>query len=106
MVTNLFIYPVKSTFRIPLKESEVAYEGLKNDRTFAIVNNKGKIITAREHKHLFKIKTTIENDKLIFQTDGHEKYEYSLLKKEAAEKEVILFNDQVNVKMVDDEIND
>lgn len=106
MVTNLFIYPVKSTFRIPLKESEIEYEGLKNDRTFAIVNNKGKIITAREHKNLFKIKTTIENYQLIFQADGHEKYEYSLFKKEVVEKEVIIFNDEVNVKIVDDEIND
>jgi len=70
MITNLFIYPIKSTFRIRLKESQVEYEGLKNDRTFAIVTNNGKILTARENKNLFKIKTTIENDKLIFLETG------------------------------------
>lgn len=104
-VTNLFIYPVKSTFRIQLEESEVKYDGLKNDRKFAIVNNENKIITARENKNLFKLKTKIELDKLIFQ-DNLEKNEYSLQTIEQQEKEVMIFKDQVIVKLVNHEIND
>lgn len=105
-VTNLFIYPIKSTFRIPLKESDVEYEGLKHDRNFAIINNSNKIITAREQKNLFKIKTEIENNTLIFSADQQEKYKFSLLKKEnESPKEALIFKDPINVKLINNDIN-
>ena len=69
MVTNLFIYPIKSTFRIELEESEVKPDGLKHDRTFAIINDNNRIITARENQNVFKIKTKVENDAVILTTD-------------------------------------
>ena len=104
-VTNLFIYPIKSTFRIPLEESKVAYDGLEHDRSFAIINNNDKVITGRENQDLFKIKTKVENDHLIFIADEQDKYELSFLKKEEQSKEVLIFTDRIDVKLINDEVN-
>jgi len=106
-IVNFFIYPIKSTFRIQLVESEIDFFGLKHDRNFAIINSSNKIITARENKNLYKIKTEIEKGNLIFNTDKQGKIELSLLKNyEEEQKEVIIFKDQVSAKIINHKIND
>ena len=51
-VTEINIYPIKSTRRIALVESEVMPRGLPWDRSWMLVDDEGKFITARQHPTL------------------------------------------------------
>ena len=64
-VTEINIYPVKSTRRIALTESEVLPRGLPWDRRWMLVDDDGKFITARQHPSLALVSTEINNDSLI-----------------------------------------
>lgn len=65
IVNNLFIYPIKSTFRIPLECADVTPTGFQYDRHFAVINSQNKIITARENEKLYTIKSKIEAKQLV-----------------------------------------
>ncbi|MEM1327556.1 MAG: MOSC domain-containing protein [Bacteroidota bacterium] len=103
-ISHLFIYPVKSTFRISLTVSEVNNKGFKNDRIFAILNRQRQIITAREHPQLFAIKTRLDNDKLIFQTDADTAIEYPIAQQGTAQN-AILFNSSIHVETIQHKVN-
>ena len=105
-IRDLYIYPIKSTFRIQVDESEIEFSGLKHDRSFAIIDSKSRIITARENINLLKIKTKIEKDKLVLFTDPLNKIELPLLNNHKEEcKEVQIFKDQMSAKIINHEIN-
>jgi len=58
-ITNLFTYPLKSAKGIHINTTNITQSGFEFDRNFAIVNNKNKIITARENTKLLHISTSI-----------------------------------------------
>jgi len=64
-LSNIIVYPIKSSAGIYVKSSRVLSEGLKLDRLFAVINNKGNVLTARDVPSLLKLKTKIV-DKAIF----------------------------------------
>ena len=74
-VTEINIYPVKSTRRIALTESEVLPRGLPWDRRWMLVDDDGKFITARQYPSLAMVSTEISNDKLVV-TDGRREQLY------------------------------
>ena len=54
-LTELYIYPIKSTKGIQLPQSTVEEHGLKNDRRFMLVDAAGNFITGRTHPELTQI---------------------------------------------------
>ncbi|GMQ88108.1 MAG: MOSC domain-containing protein [Gammaproteobacteria bacterium] len=56
-VTEINIYPIKSTRRIGLTESEVLPRGLPWDRRWMLVDDEGKFMTARQHPILAVVET-------------------------------------------------
>ena len=52
MISNLFIYPIKSLGAISLQKSVLEKEGLQGDRRFMLVDNQGKFITQRTRPEL------------------------------------------------------
>jgi uncharacterized protein YcbX len=69
VLTRLFIYPVKSTRGIELDEAEIAATGLKWDRRWMIVDDKGRFLTQRERPQLARIVPEIR-DALVLSAPG------------------------------------
>lgn len=65
-VSEIYIYPIKSTAGISLDESVIEKIGLVQDRRRAVVSiEKNRIITARENQKLFGIHTQILEHELV-----------------------------------------
>lgn len=69
-VTELNIYPIKSTRRIALHESEVLPRGLPGDRRWMLVDDSGKFITARQQPMLATVQTTLQDGALQVRAAG------------------------------------
>lgn len=75
LLSEIFIYPIKSLGGISLQESFVELRGLKFDRRFMIVDSNGVFITQRKYPQMALLKTEIVNDELIVY---HLKYNQSI----------------------------
>jgi uncharacterized protein len=64
IVSNLSIYPIKSTAGIDLPSSQVDQYGLAFDRRFLLTDDSGQFITARTHAKLCLIRSEITPDGL------------------------------------------
>lgn len=62
IVTDIFIYPIKSCQGIQLQTAEVTPKGFVWDREFMLVNSQGRFITQRQYPDLARIKVTISAD--------------------------------------------
>jgi uncharacterized protein YcbX len=69
-VTELNIYPVKSTRRIALNASEVLPRGLPWDRRWMLIDDSGRFITARQHPRLATVQTAVEDGLLRISAAG------------------------------------
>jgi hypothetical protein len=69
-VTEINIYPIKSTRRIAVRESEVLPRGLPWDRRWMLVDAAGSFITARQHPTLARVQTDIKHDVLQVSVEG------------------------------------
>jgi uncharacterized protein YcbX len=61
-VTEINIYPIKSTRRIALPQSEVLPRGLPWDRRWMLVDAEGRFITARQYPTLALVQTNVKDD--------------------------------------------
>jgi hypothetical protein len=66
-VSQLLIYPVKSTGHIALHTSAVDRFGLHNDRRWMLVDSKGVYITQRKHPRMCLINTSFTDGRLVLQ---------------------------------------
>ena len=64
-LSNINVFPVKSIAGISLSTAHVEKQGLQFDRRFMVASLDGKMITARTHPQMVKIKAIIEPDGLI-----------------------------------------
>jgi uncharacterized protein YcbX/ferredoxin len=58
-LTEIYIYPIKSTKGVSLPSSAVDEQGLLFDRKYMLIDNNGTFITGRSHPQLTQIKTEI-----------------------------------------------
>jgi uncharacterized protein YcbX len=70
VLTALFIYPVKSTRGIALTHAEIVTTGLKWDRRWMIVDEKGLFITQRTHSDLARVVPEITKEALVLRAPG------------------------------------
>ena len=70
-VTEINIYPIKSTRRIALPQSEVLPRGLPWDRRWMLVDAEGRFITARQHPTLALVQTDVKDDVMQVSAAGH-----------------------------------
>ena len=69
-VTEINIYPIKSTCRIGLNRSEVLPRGLPWDRRWMLVDDDGNFMTARQHPALSVVRTGIGSGMLRVSAEG------------------------------------
>ena len=64
-VTDLFIYPVKSTRGIARERVRIAATGFEWDRQWMIIDHRGTFLSQRTHPHLAQIVPQVAPDALI-----------------------------------------
>ncbi len=64
VVSELYIYPVKSLGGVSLLSSVVTSRGLQYDRRWMLVDENNKFLTQREHPTMALLKTALENDSI------------------------------------------
>ena len=64
VLSEIFVYPIKSASGISLKESYVGEKGLEMDRRWMLIDEKGKFISQRTHPELSLVSVNIENNGL------------------------------------------
>ena len=69
-VSGLFVYPVKSLRGIALERSPVGTRGLRYDRHWMIVDEKGRFRTQRQLPQMTAIETAVDGA-LILSAEGH-----------------------------------
>ena len=102
-VTELNIYPVKSTRRIALSESEVLPRGLPWDRRWMLVDASGKFITGRQHPGLATVQTQIGDNVLHIHAAGHDSLSLPLVPRERRVVEVTVWKDSVDALLAGSE---
>ncbi len=78
-VTELNIYPIKSTRRIALQESKVLPRGLPWDRRWMLVDAAGGFITARQQPRLAMVQTAVAGGELRVEGPGQAPLQFPLV---------------------------
>ena len=99
-VTEINIYPIKSTRRIALRESEVLARGLPWDRRWMLVDSAGGFVTARQHPTLAMVQTAIRDDVLQVSAPEGEVLELPLRPAEARITPVTVWQDSCDAVLV------
>lgn len=64
-LSQLAIYPIKSTSQISLQQARLSPFGLEMDRRWMLINEHGYMLTQRKHPRMCLIKSSLENNRLI-----------------------------------------
>jgi uncharacterized protein YcbX len=93
-VCALYIYPLKGARGIALERADVLAAGLRHDRRFMAIGEKGTFLTQREHPKMALIETTIDGDHLVLSVgDSHARV---LLAGPGRERRVTVWKDEVS----------
>jgi uncharacterized protein YcbX len=95
-VTELNIYPVKSTRRIALQESPVLPRGLPWDRRWMLVDEAGNFITARQQPVLATVQTTVGDETLSITAEGYETLQLPLQPGQSETTPVTVWKDSLD----------
>ncbi|WP_281337094.1 MOSC domain-containing protein [Flavobacterium eburneipallidum] len=64
VVTELYIYPIKSLARITVKSAKAEEMGFENDRRWMLIDENNEFITQREHRELSQFYPEIKEGKI------------------------------------------
>ena len=70
VLSQLFVYPVKSCAGIALASTTITATGLEHDRAWMIVDQTGRFVTQRQVPHLCWIGTALTDDRLVLSAPG------------------------------------
>lgn len=70
VISDLLIYPIKSTKGISLNSTKVFFSGFDLDRNFGVVNSNNEMLTARENPKLLSISTNYNKGIFTFLHPG------------------------------------
>jgi len=84
IISQLFIYPVKSLRGIAVKQAEITPLGFKYDRHWMIIDHQNKFVTQRKHPQMVTIKTLLNESSLRLSKQGMPDIEVDLELKIAA----------------------
>ncbi len=71
IVSELYVYPIKSCQGIKLKQAEVTSKGFLWDREMMVISKRGKFLTQRQFPQLAKAQITLEGDRISLSTEDN-----------------------------------
>jgi len=102
-LTEINIYPIKSTRRIALDESDVLPRGLPWDRRWMLVDAQGKFMTARQYPTLAVVDTHLDDTALHVSVAGRPALMLPLQVEDHALTKVSIWRDQCDAISAGDE---
>ena len=66
-ITELAIYPIKSTRQVSLQQAQIVATGFAHDRTWVLADNEGRFITQRDYPQLVRVLATPQSEGLLLQ---------------------------------------
>ncbi|MEM5365269.1 MOSC N-terminal beta barrel domain-containing protein [Paraburkholderia azotifigens] len=70
VISELFIYPIKSCGGIALRRAQLLDTGLAYDRHWMVTHTNGEMITQRTHPRLALVRTAFDDDALVVTAPG------------------------------------
>lgn len=108
LLSEIFIYPIKSVGGISLNEAVVEQRGLQFDRRMMLIDENGMFITQRDYPEMALMKTKIINDELIVYHSVN-KHSISIPLRELSHSsrkiKVTIWDDECSAVIVSDESN-
>ena len=71
IVSELYVYPIKSCQGIKLQQAEVTSKGFLWDRELMLVTRRGKFLTQRQFPQLAKAQITLDGDRISLSTEDN-----------------------------------
>ena len=71
-ITELWLFPVKSMAGTRVDQADLTPTGLSGDRSWAVVDESGATVTAREEPRLREVRPRLEGDGLVLDVPGAE----------------------------------
>ena len=78
VISQMFIYPVKSCAGIEISESPLSHTGLAHDREWMIVDQDGQFLTQRQIPHMVWITPRLTTEALYLSAPEHEEIQIPL----------------------------
>lgn len=108
LLSEIFIYPIKSLGGISLNEAVVEQRGLQFDRRMMLSDENGMFITQRDYPEMALLKTKIINDELIvYQSVNKQSLTIQLreLNHSSRRVKVTIWDDECSALIVSDQAN-
>jgi len=104
ILSEIFVYPIKSASGVYLQEAKVGEKGLELDRRWMLVDQKGKFISQRTHPELSLVSVNIENEGLVVKHkyENYDKLFVPLDIDEEYTRDVDIWNDKCAAILVSD----
>ncbi|MCH9699398.1 MAG: MOSC domain-containing protein [Gammaproteobacteria bacterium] len=106
VVSELYIYPVKSLAGIALQEATLEQTGFHYDRRWMVVTADGQFLTQRTHPHMALVKTSLADQTLRLSKVG---FDDCLVAPETTQTKhfsVTVWNDTVEANHVSDQVDE
>jgi len=100
ILSQIFLYPIKSLAGIQVQSWLVDKNGLRYDRKWMLVDEDGQFMSQRRLPQMALIKTRIEQDHLIVSAAGMEDMRLALQPDGGDDIEVIIWHDRCAAKIV------
>ncbi|HTR80617.1 MAG TPA: MOSC N-terminal beta barrel domain-containing protein [Bacteroidota bacterium] len=104
VLSEINIYPIKSTKGIALQSARVEQRGLEHDRRWMVVDESGKFISQRTAPRLALISTSLHNTSLLVSGPGMRSLAIPFTHTEHGEVPVRIWDDTVQAVPAGDEV--
>lgn len=105
ILSQIFVYPVKSLAGIQVERWPVDDKGLRYDRKWMLIDSDRRFLSQRRLPKMALIATRIEADWLILSAPGRDDMRLPLNSQDGAELEVEIWDDRCLARSVDDAID-
>ena len=106
VLSEIYIYPVKSLGGIKIKSADAGERGLKYDRRYLLVDDSGSFLTQREYPQLALLKLSIEeNGFKVLDTKNGDQINIPFEFNSGDKMDVKIWNDVCNAIRLPEEIN-
>lgn len=103
VISQMFIYPIKSCAGIEISESPLLATGLLHDREWMIVDQTGQFLTQREIPHMVWITPRLTADALFISAPGHREVKVAF-NHPSTPKQVTVWRDTLEADDMGDEV--
>lgn len=106
VVSELYIYPVKSLAGIALQDATLEQTGFLNDRRWMVVTPDGRFLTQRTHPQMALVKTSFANQQLRLSKAGFDDCVVSPVTTQTRRLHVTVWNDVVEADHVGEQVDE